>query len=142
MSLIAKIKSDLLELRKASEKDKLAISEINTLFSDAQRIGFDNGKRETTDEEVLSVIRKTLKGIDECLKYVPNDETYLRKKAIVEQYLPKQMTREELHTAVHVFSTGYGNLSKADIMKYLKSAFTGKYDGKLASSVVDEYLGN
>lgn len=141
MSLITKIQEDLLQLRKDGT-DKAAISLLTTLYSEAANIGINDGKRITTDPEVMAVIKKFLKGIDECLQHASDKAPYLKEKSILEKYLPSQMTESELKTAIEVFITGYGTQKKSDIMKYLKSAYQGKYDGKLAAALVDKYIGD
>lgn len=140
MSLITKIQDDLLKLRKDGT-DKAAISLLTTLYSEAANIGINDGKRVTTDLEVMAVIKKFVKGIDECLLHATEKEPYLKEKSILEKYLPSQMSETELQTAISMFIISRGNASKADIMKYLKSAFAGKYDGKIAASVADSLIG-
>lgn len=142
MSLISKIQADLLQLRKQST-NKPAISLLTTLYSEAANIGINDGKRETKDDEVIALIKKFIKGIDECLQYATNKDTYhdyLNEKNLLEKYLPKQMSEEDLKVAITIFATAHDQATKADIMKYLKSAFAGQYDGKMASTTVDEYL--
>lgn len=142
MSLISKIRADLLQLRKEST-NKQAISLLTTLYSEAANIGINDGKRETKDEEVISLIKKFIKGIDECLQYCTNKDTYhdyMNEKTLLEQYLPKQMSEEDLLVAITSFTTAHDNASKSDIMKYLKSVFSGQYDGRMAATIVDEVL--
>jgi uncharacterized protein YqeY len=140
MSLITKIQDDLLSLRKEGT-DKAAISLLTTLYSEAANIGINDGKRVTTDPEVMAVIKKFIKGIDECLQHATDKEPYLKEKSILEKYLPSQMNETELKSAISTFILSRGNSTKADVMKYLKSAYTGKYDGKLASTLADSIIG-
>jgi uncharacterized protein YqeY len=139
MSLITEIKDDLLEHRK-NGTDKLAISELTTLYSESNRIGFDDGKRDPTDAEVMAVIKKFIKGIDECLSYSPTDENYLNRKKLLEHYLPSQLSESELRNVIEVFTSSVGVSGKAEIMKYLKSAYSGKYDGRMAATLADEVM--
>lgn len=139
MSLISKIQNDLLSERKAGT-NKLKISLLTTLYSEASIIGFNDKKRETTDVETIAVIKKFIKNIDECLTHAANQESYLVEKEILSEYLPKQMNEAELKTAIDVYICGCGDVNKSQIMKYLKSSFNGRYDGKLAAQVVDSIL--
>jgi len=134
--LINKIKEDLTTLRKEAT-DKQAISLLTTLYSEAANIGFNDGKRLSTDDEVIKVIKKFIKDIDICLQHTDNKESYLSEKAILEKYLPKQLSESELKEVILVFVTSMGTPTKAEIMKYLKSAYNGKYDGKTASNIID-----
>lgn len=134
--LINKIKDDLTQLRKQAE-DKQAISLLTTLYSEAANVGINDGKRLSTDDEVIRVIKKFVKDIDICLEHATNKDSYIREKQILEKYLPAQLSTDELQTAITAYITSAGSPTKADIMKYLKSAYSGKYDGKLASSIID-----
>jgi uncharacterized protein YqeY len=140
MSLITEIQDDLLTLRKEGI-DKAAISLLTTLYSEAANIGINDGKRLSTDQEVMAVIKKFIKGIDECLIHATDKEPYLKEKSILAKYLPVQMSESDLTSAISTYITSRGTPSKADIMKYLKSAYAGKYDGKLAASVADLLIG-
>ena len=137
--LINKIKDDLTKLRKQAE-DKHAISLLTTLYSEAANVGINDGKRVSTDEEVVRVIKKFVKDIDICLQHATDKEMYTREREILEQYLPKQLSEMELSDVISTYITGTGQPSKADVMKYLKSAFGGKYDGKLAATITDSLL--
>ena len=134
--LINTIKDDLTTLRKEAS-DKHAISLLTTLYSEAANVGINDGKRLSTDDEVVKVIKKFIKDIDICLQHATDKESYLKEKAILEKYLPKQLSDDELKTAIITFVTSMGQTSKADIMKYLKSAYNGKYDGRSASNIID-----
>lgn len=134
--LINKIKDDLTNLRKQAV-DKQAISLLTTLYSEAANVGINDGKRLSTDDEVLRVIKKFIKDIDLCLLHATDKDSYLREREIIEQYLPKQLSEDELNEIISSYITSSGKTAKADIMKYLKSAFGGKYDGKLASNIID-----
>jgi uncharacterized protein YqeY len=140
MALLTRIQQDLLQLRKDGS-DKLAISLLTTLYSEAANIGINDGKRQSTDDEVITVIKKFIKGINECLSYSADNQQYLSEKSILEQYLPSQMSEDDLKNAIEVFLASCGVKSKSEIMKYLKSAYSGRYDGKTAVSVIDSILG-
>jgi uncharacterized protein YqeY len=110
------------------------------LYSEAANIGLNAGKRETTDEEVIALIKKFIKNIDECLDHAKDKLPFLAEKALLEKYMPSQMTEEELRTAINIFTTANSQSSKAEIMKYLKSAFAGRYDGRMAATLADSFV--
>lgn len=143
MTLLSTIQQDLLSCRKEGTNKK-KISLLTTLYSESANVGLNDKKRESTNSEVITVIKKFIKSLDECIeagkKQSKDISSYLEEKEILEKYLPAQLTEEQLKDCIEVFITGNGSTSKADIMKYLKSAFSGKYDGRMASSVVDAML--
>ena len=147
MSLIAKIKSDQLAARKEQMAVKSAL--LTTLIGESEMIGKNAGNRETTDTEVVAVIKKFIKNIDETLGHLkdfPASYDYTRgvlEKQILEEYLPKQLTEAELRVAIFdVIANRLENsgiaVNKGTVMKELKNGYAGQYDGKLASAIVSE----
>lgn len=138
--LITTIQKDLLTERK-NGSNKIAISLLTTLYSEAANIGINDGKRQTTDAEVSAVIKKFIKGIDECLTHSPSNEQYLAEKTILEKYLPKQLSESELQFTIKIFVETNTGAKKADVMKHLKALYAGQYDGKMAADITDKILG-
>ncbi len=139
MTLITKIKADQLQARK--DRNSLKSTILTTLIGEASIIGKNGGNREVTDQEVITVIKKFIKSIDDTLNYLGVASSFTvqyqvvaSEKAMLEKYLPSQMTEEELIQAIAEVKFA----PKGIIMKFLKDNFAGKYDGKLASKVIDE----
>lgn len=141
MSLIQKIKDDQLMARKA--RNSIATDLLTTLLGEASIVG-KNAGRETTDAEVVAVIQKFVKGVDETTKHVKEqgDQTIADKLAleriILTSYLPQQLNFDELRQVVMTLSNNSRN--KGEIMKLLKQHYSGQYDGKMASSLIDTIL--
>lgn len=138
MTLLTQIKSDQLAARKARNLEKSSL--LTTLIGEASMIGKNDGNRDSTDAEVIGVIRKFLKGVKENLDIVGDHNTAVcdilnAEEEILSSYLPKQMTEEQIKAALEGQAKNKGLL-----MKYLKDNFAGQYDGKLAAQVVDEFL--
>lgn len=131
MSLLEQIKTDQVVARKLG--DKTAASLLTTLLGEATAIGKNAGNRETTDDEVVSVIKKFIKNINETVTaLVSRNEdasTYIAEREILERYLPKQLNEAEL------FKLAASQESMPAFMKFLKENYAGQYDGKLASTV-------
>lgn len=139
MSLLQSIKTHSLEARK--RRDNIASSFLTTLLSEASFPGLNDGKRDSTDEEVVAVVRKFLKNNAEVLLVRPNDTVALTEKALLEQYLPKQLSDEELRAALIAVAREAGVMppSQKDmgvLMKGLKEHYSGQYDGKAAQQAV------
>lgn len=139
MSTLEQIKKDQFEARKNKEVMKASL--LTTLFSEASMKG-KNAGRETTEEETIQVVQKFLKGVNETIGYlekggVDNTEalsTVQAEKAILEAYLPKMATREQiLAEVISLKAAGAANIGA--IMKGLKEKFGSSLDGKLASEV-------
>lgn len=139
MSLFEQIKADQLQVRK--EKNALAASLLTTLIGEITR---DAAQSDTSDTAVIAVVKKFIKGMDETIKNLGDSNaegtaTVKAEKTIMENYLPKQMTAEELKDAIMKgFITSF---NKGTIMKHLKEFYSGQYDGKVAAQVIDDLLG-
>lgn len=119
--------------------DDHMIASLTTLYSDAQQVGFDDGKRESTDAEVIQVIKKTIKGLNERLTaqyddYIHTELCYLN------DYLPIQLTASELEDYTRDYLIRNPNAKMGQIMGYFKANHDGQYDGKLLSQVVKGVL--
>lgn len=138
MALLQRIQSDALAARK--RQDKLASSLLVTLGSEAAMVG-KNDNRDTTDAETEAVIRKFLKGINEVLNIRPQDKVALAEKAMLESYLPKQMSEDELKEALLEVAKAL-NLDKISpkdtgaLMKGLSAKYAGRYQGGQASALI------
>lgn len=152
MSLIEKIKAQQLQARK--NKNAIEASLLTTLIGEAVIIGKNDGNRETTDAEVIAVVKKFIKNTNEMLTALNNSTgdalTESREIAnaelqILNSFLPKQLSEEELKAVVDEIiadmrSRSSGVVNMGMIMGALKLAYDGQYDGKMASSVVKAAL--
>ena len=143
--MLANIRKDLFEAKKAHDLVKSNL--LSTLLGEAMAVGKNAGNRETTPEEVMQVIRKFMKNIDETIAILTGDgkpcDKEKAEKAILETYLPKQLTPEELAKAIDdIVATLPEKSPKAmgQVMAKLKELHGGRYDGKLASQLVKEKL--
>ncbi len=140
MSLYQQIKADQLDARKA--RDTIRASLLTTLMAEAAVPGKNAGNRESTDEEVIGVVRKFIKNnlsIPDSHRNVEHDAEL----HILEGWLPKQLTEEQLKevitTTVQLRSMS-GKPKMGDIMKILKETLEGQYDGAMASRLIKEAL--
>jgi len=142
MNLITTIKQDQLKARK--NKHNVVATILTTLLGEALMIGKDDGDRETTDKEVLGIIRKFIKNIDftiEQIAVVP--DALITEKTVLQKYLPVQLTYDALNDAIYSIIdlrglTGMKGLGV--VMKQLNQNFNGQYDGKQASSIAKGML--
>ena len=81
MSLLQALRNDALTARKA--RDTVAASLLVTLLSEAEKTGLDDGKRESSDAEVIATIRKFLKNNAEFLRVRADDATLKREVVAV-----------------------------------------------------------
>lgn len=132
MSIIEKIKED----RRVSlmNGDKESYGFLTTLVGEAEMIGKNKGNRAPTDEEVTSVIKKFINGVEESRKYL-NDPTHGKfEESVYRHYLPTQLT--EIQIIDFVNSLKAEGKNKGEIMKWFKDNHAGLYDGKFVSSLI------
>ena len=145
MSILNAIREKSIEARKA--KDSLASSLLVTLLSEVSIVG-KNAGRETTDAEAVAVVKKFINNNRETLGIVPNlDEAranlIAQEIAILEQFLPKQLTTDELDIEARKIVIELNVSTPRDmgtVMKVLKERFDGTYDAKSASEIVKKLL--
>ena len=139
MSLLTTLQNDMLTARK--ERDNITSSLLVTLVSEASMPGFNDGKRTSTDAEVMAAIKKFLKNNAEVLAVRPQDTIAHKEREILERYLPKQLSDDELLVVLRsiVSSLGLQSVTGKDVgnvMKLLSSQYAGQYDGAKASALI------
>ena len=139
MSLLEKIKADQLVARKARNAviANLLGVVIATCDTEAKK-----GKtaRSLTDNEIVAIIKNTLKQNGEALTILGNTERadeiakLNQERTQLETYLPQQLSDEEVtDIAIRQHSLG---LNLGQIMAHLKAEYAGRYDGQKASQIV------
>lgn len=138
--LVEKIKQDLLESRKSKDQRKAAF--LSSLYADSVRIGKDNGNRDTVDAEVVAVVKKYLKGIDETVQHLTKEARDTTNQKLEQEwlskFLPKQLEYSTLKDVIVKFSSENNTKSIGDIIKFLKADYEGQYDGKMASEIIKQ----
>ena len=148
MKLLDQIRKDQLTARKNRESDRASL--LTTLIGEAVMIGKNDGNRETTDAEVVSLIKKFIKNTEETYFAMADREATQKivdklqfEKQILESYLPKQLSEEEIRKIVTEsmsYLSSAGSHLVGHLMRLLKEQYPGQYDGKLASKVVKEIV--
>ena len=147
MSLKEKINSDLKDAMKAGDKVKLStVRSIRALILEFEKSG---SNRELTAEEELGLITSAAKkrrdSIEQYKNASRNDLVEVEEKelAILSEYLPKQLSDEELEAEIKKLATEVGAESKSDFPKLMPLAaksLKGKADGKKIKEIVDRIL--
>lgn len=141
MSLMEKIKADQLSFRK--QRQTVEASVLTTLIGESAAIGKNKGNRETTDTEVVAVVKKFIDNNNATIKLLvggdsgdqEQTEILVKENAALQVYLPKQMSDEEIRAALATCSKELGK-----IMAHFKTAFPGMYDAGKVSTLAKEYV--
>ena len=138
MTLLETIKSDSLKARK--ERNTVLSNLLTTLYSEASMVGKTKENRESTEEEVIAVVKKFIKNGNELLHVRPDDVDTIFEITTLESYLPKQLTEEELKGIITTYRANHFKMLNESvpmgrIMAFLKENFAGRYDAKMASQL-------
>lgn len=129
-------------------KDIMRRDVIRMILSAVKQVEVDT-RRELTPEEVYAVLQKEAKtrreSIDESQKAGRADavEEGLRELAILEEFLPQQLSREQIAALAReaISQTGAAGLKDmGKVMGALMPKVKGMADGKLVNDVVRELL--
>lgn len=128
-SLMNVIKEKQIAARKSGAVEA---SLLTTLLGEAAMVG-KNAGRETNDAEVVAVVKKFIKNIDETVQALTSRgqdaSVFLAEREVLKHFLPLQLTELALK---HIAEK---HTSMPEFMKFLKENYAGQYDGRLASTV-------
>lgn len=148
MALFDQISKDIVAAMKAKDKVRLeALRNIKKLFLEAKTAPGAND--ELTDEAALKILSKLAKqGKDTAALYISQNREDLANEelaqvTIIEEYLPKPLSEEELKTEIQKIIEEVGASSPKDMGKVMGMAtktLAGKADGKAISAIVKTLL--
>lgn len=146
MSLNDRLTEDMKQAMK--DKDKLKLSVIRMVRSAIKNAEIES-KSTLSDDEIITVLNRELKQRRDSLQEFKNAgredlvEGLLAEIEILHQYLPEQLSEQELKDIIQSVINEVGATSKKDmgkVMGALIPKINGRADGKLASQLVQEYL--
>lgn len=148
MALFEQVSKDIVAAMKAKDKVALeALRNIKKYFIEAKTAPGSND--ELTDEAALKILSKLAKqGKDAAALYVSQQRQDLADEEmaqveVIERYLPKQMTAEELEVVLKAIIADCGATSAKDMGKVMGIAtkqLAGKAEGKAISTMVKQLL--
>ncbi len=147
MNLKEKISNDLKESLKSGQKIRTeTIRSIRALILEYEKSGKD---KEVTPEIEINILtsaaKKRKEAIEQYQKANRNDlaEKEEEEIKIIEKYLPKQLSPEELLNEIKMIAEEIGAHKKKDFPKLMPVAakmLKGKAEGKLVKEAVEKYL--
>lgn len=149
MTLFDQISEDIKAAMKARDKVRLeTLRNIKKVFIEAKTAPGAND--ELDDAAALKIIQKLAKqGRETARTYTDNSrqdlaDEELAQVTVMEEYLPKQLSPEEIEKAVKDIIAQTGATSMKDMGKVMGMAgklLAGKADGKAISTIVKQLLG-
>lgn len=143
MSLFQQIRADQITARK---NKSLSASVLTTLLGEAGTIGKNAGNREPTDDEVMQVVKKFIKNINETVDILSKEHfanaerigDLTDEKNVLLKYLPTQLSADQLDDAIKTIKVEMKTDNVGLIMKSLQSRYGGLFDGRVASQRIRE----
>ena len=138
--LIDELKKAQIEALKEKNTLKRSILQIVTGKAKLAEIEKRTKNEPLTDDDVLLVINKVIKELDEEILAFKNAnrlekvEELTLQKQILEAYLPAKLTEEEIKEIINSLE----DKSMPNIMKHFKQNYLGKCDMKLVNKLANE----
>lgn len=141
-AILARLQSDLNVARKA--RDKSATLVLGTILADIKNRKIEL-RREPLDEDVLDVLRKSIKRRRESIEMFEagkRDDLAAKERAeaaLLEQYMPAAASDDEVRSAVQA-AIAEGATNIGAVMKAMAS-FKARADGSRINALAREELG-
>lgn len=139
--LFEDLKKAQMDALKEKNTLKRSILQIVTGKAMLVKIAKREKNEELTDQDVLQVIAKVIKELEEeklgfeKAGRTEKVEELTSQQKLLEEYLPRQLTEEEIKTEIEKLE----DKSMPNIMKHFKINFAGKCDMKLVNQIANQY---
>ncbi|MBS4749932.1 GatB/YqeY domain-containing protein [Carnobacteriaceae bacterium zg-ZUI78] len=146
MTLMEQLNTDMKEAMKAKDKERLSV--IRMLKASVQKEQIEVG-RDLTDDEALTILSRELKQRKDSIReFEKAGRTDLAEKTqfevgVVEQYMPKQLSEDEVQEVLKAIIQEVGATSASDFGKVMGKAMAtlkGQADGNIVNKLVKELL--
>jgi uncharacterized protein YqeY len=151
MTLQQRVDTDLKEAMRARNAEKLGVLRMLKSALKYAAIAKSGAETDLSDAEAVQVIRKQARQRQDSIEsFEKGGRAELAEKerqelAILNAYLPQQMSADDLAQVVRETIVEIGATSKAQIgavMKALQAKIAGRADGRMLSAEVQRQLGS
>jgi uncharacterized protein YqeY len=142
--MIKKLKTDLTTYLKAKDMEKLNV--VRGILNEINIRDMKNIK--INDEEIIKVLRSEIKKRKESIESFEKGgrqdliEKEKKEISVIKQYLPAEMSDEELFNKVKAIADAFVDKNFGIVMKATIIAINGQADGKRISTLVKKALEN
>ena len=148
MSLEERINADIKKAMLAKDREKL--DSLRAIKAASRLIKTSKSGTEVSEQEEIQTLQRLVKQRKEAAltyKEQNRQELYdveMSQAAIIEQYLPQQLSEEEIRQTLQTIIKDLGVTSPKDMGRVMGAAqkqFAGKADNKVVSQLIKELLG-
>ena len=142
------LETEMITAMKAGQKLRKQV--IASVIGNIKKLAIDRKTLENiTDELVDEVLLKEKKTVQEMIDSCPETridllEEYNARLAIIEEFAPKMLTRDEIIMELAIFceleDIELAKANRAIIMRGFMPTIKGRADGKLANQIITEVL--
>ncbi|MCH3922653.1 MULTISPECIES: GatB/YqeY domain-containing protein [Limosilactobacillus] len=148
MSLLKQLQADMISAMKNRDKDTLAV--VRMLKAAVQNAQIEAGHDLTSDEEIAVMAREYKQRKESLAEFEKGGrddlvEATKKEMAVVEKYMPKQLSADDVKKIVTETVQAVGASSMKDFGKVMGAVMPkvkGQADGKLVNQTVKETLSN
>ena len=134
MNLKQKINNDYLNAIKA--KDKITKNLLSVVKTEIQIKEKELMISDLNDVDIVKILNKISKSIKETIEKSKENEDLKKEFSIIENYLPKQMTEDEITLKVmELYESGFRNIGE-----FMKEFSNYQVDKKIVSKIVNNKL--
>ena len=144
--MLARLEADLKTAMKSGDRRRVATLRLLLSALKNERI---QAQRDLTDEEIEAAIRRAVKQRREAIEQYERGgrrdlvEAETEELAVLQGYLPQEMSEPEIEHAVRSIAAEKGFTSAKDVglaMKELMARYRGRVDGKRAQEIARRVL--
>lgn len=122
-------------------KDKVRLNTIRSLLSAIQYEELQHSSEDLAEQQISRILNNEAKKRREGIEFAkqanrPEQIVELQTELkIIEEFLPQQLTDEELTTILSELKERQPDLNFGGAMQAIKEVYFGRYDGKTASGI-------
>lgn len=122
-------------LEHRNQPNPIRVNLMTTLLSEMDAVAKKAKQPHAPDPECVAVVKKFVKNNNELRSADPTNAIALAELAILNEFLPKQLTEDELRTRIEEAIVEVGP-KKGLVMRVLATKYGGMYDGATAATLV------
>jgi len=140
--MLKHLQADMVGAMKSGEKDRKDV--LSQLIARAKLIAKNDKNRDVTDRDVIQAVEKTVKDVNDTKQFAIQANRDVTKFdfeiGIVSQYLPQQLSREELVALVTTLvSEGpEGKAVRGFVMKNMNQDYKGQFNPQDVNQILTD----
>lgn len=140
--MLKTLQAGMIAAMKAGEKNRKDV--LSALIARTKLLAKNDKNREVTDRDVIQAVEKTIKDTSDtkefAIKAGRDTEAFDFEIATVSQYLPKQLTKDELAKIVHdLVSAGpEGKAVRGFVMKNMNADYKGSFNPQVVNQILSD----